>query len=137
MPINARQLQKDSRSVLHAIIEPHARTDGTPPGGAPSSAVDRPELGSTDDRRLREPPETSIERDATALIEGPWYRREPWLVTLLLAFAPILAAMVLPRASHLPLFGLGGSLVVIGMVLLVRRELSAARFRSAGETRAG
>jgi len=90
MPINARQLQKDS----------------------------------------------SFERDAAALTDGPWYRREPWLLTLLLAFAPILAAMVLPRAYHLPLFGLGGSLVVIGMVLLVRRELSAARSRSAAESRA-
>jgi hypothetical protein len=54
-------------------------------------------------------------------------------VTLLLAFAPILAAMILPRAYHLPLFGLGGLLVVIGLVLLARRELSASRSRTAGE----
>ena len=136
MPINARQLQKDSRSVLHAIVEPHARTDGTPPAGTPSSAGDRRELSSSGDRRLREPSETSFEQHTAALTDGPWYRREPWLVTLLLAFAPILAAMVLPRAYHLPLFGVGGSLVVIGLVLLVRRELSASRSRSAGESRA-
>jgi len=137
MPVNARQLQKDPRSVLHAIVEPHTRTDGTPLGSAPSSVGDRPEVSSASDRQLREPSETSFEGDAAALTDGPWYRREPWLVTLLLAFAPILAAMVLPRAYHLPLFGLGGSLVVIGMVLLARRELSAARSRSAEESRAG
>ena len=54
----------------------------------------------------------------------------------LLAFAPILAAMVLPKAYQLPLFGVGGLFIVAGMVLLVRRELTTARSRPAEESRA-
>src|SRR5678815_2919057 len=97
MPINARQLQKDSNSVLHVIVQPQTRIDGTPPGGIPSSAVDRREVGSSDDLRPWKYSKKTSERDDAPLTDRPWYRREPWLLMQLLAFAPIVAAMVLPK----------------------------------------
>ena len=136
MPINARQLQKDSSSVLHAIVQPQTRIDGTPPGGIPSSAVDRREVGSSDDLRPWKYSKKTSEREDAALADRPWYRKELWLLMQLLAFAPILAAMVLPKAYQLPLFGVGGLFIVAGMVLLVRRELTTARSRPAEESRA-
>ena len=136
MPINARQLRKDSNSVLHAIVQPQTRIDGTPSGGIPSSAVGRRETGSSDDLRPWQYSKKTSERDAVALTDRPWYRREPWLLMQLLAFAPIVAAMVLPKTYQLPLFGLGGMLVVVGMVLLVRRELTTSRSRPVEESRA-
>ena len=136
MPIHARQLPKNSNSVLHAVVEPDARVDGTSLGGAPSSVGDRREIDSSDDLRLLDSSERGVERDAAVVTNGPWYRREPWLVVQLLAFVPIIAAMFLPKAYHLPLFGVGGSLIIVGIVLLIRRELTASHPSSAGDPRA-
>ena len=54
----------------------------------------------------------------------------------LLAFLPIIAAMFLPKAYQIPLFGLGGTLIAVGMVLLIRKELTGARSRSPSDSRA-
>jgi len=130
MPIHARHLPNNSKSVLHAAVQPEARVDGIASDGNPSAVGDRRTIGPADDLRPWDGPGRSAV-DATT---GPLYRREPWLVVQLLAFLPILAAMFLPKAYQIPLFGLGGTLIAVGMVLLIRKELTGARSRSPSDS---
>jgi uncharacterized membrane protein len=51
-----------------------------------------------------------------------WYRSEPWLAVLLAAFVPLLGASVAPVALRVPLVGVGGLIVAVGLAMLVRRD---------------
>ena len=133
MPIHARHLPNNSNSVLHAAVQPEARVDGTAPDGVPSAVGERRTIDPADELRPWDGPGRRAERDAD-VTTGPLYRREPWLVAQLLAFLPIIAAMFLPKAYQIPLFGLGGTLIAVGMVLLIRKELTGARSRSPSDS---
>jgi Na+/melibiose symporter-like transporter len=50
-----------------------------------------------------------------------WYRREPWLVPVLAAYAVILVAFFTPEALHVPLTVTGGLLLVAAFALLLRQ----------------
>jgi hypothetical protein len=68
--------------------------------------------------RRAEVPMASIEPAA----EQPWYRKERWLVVQLAALIPILGAMLVPVAYRVPLCILGGVLVAIGTVMMLRHD---------------
>jgi len=52
----------------------------------------------------------------------PWYRRERWLAVQLAALVPILGAMLVPATYRLSLCILGGALVAIGTLMLLRHK---------------
>jgi hypothetical protein len=63
----------------------------------------------------------------------PWYRRERWLAVQLVALIPILGAMLVPVQYRVPLCILGGALVAIGTVMMLRHDpTGAAPTESAG-----
>jgi hypothetical protein len=49
-------------------------------------------------------------------------RLEPWFKVVLAAFAPMVAAFVLPRAAMIPMFVLTGVLLLTGFVMLIMHE---------------
>ena len=57
------------------------------------------------------------------LVEQPWYRRESWLAICFLAFIPITLALLLPASLKAPLLAVGVLLAVVGLAMLVRKEL--------------
>ena len=65
--------------------------------------------------------------DAREAAEMPWYRRERWLVVQSAALIPILGAMLAPATYRLPLCVVGGALVAIGTVMMLRHDPSGAR----------
>jgi hypothetical protein len=56
----------------------------------------------------------------------PWYRRERWLAVQLVALIPILGAMLVPVQYRVPLCILGGVLVAIGTVMMLRHDPTGA-----------
>ena len=80
-------------------------------------------------------PETSagVPRDAGRLDatrgspEGPWYRREAWLAFCLAAFVPIGVAFAVPHTVKVPLLGAGVALAVVGLALLLWKEIVRPR----------
>ena len=59
--------------------------------------------------------------------ERPWYRKERWLVVQLAALIPILTAMLAPQEYRVPLCILGGALVAIGTVMMLRHDPTGER----------
>ena len=57
----------------------------------------------------------------------PWYRKDRWLVVQLAALVPILGAMLAPVAYRLPLCIVGGALVAVGTVMMLRHDPKGAR----------
>lgn len=51
----------------------------------------------------------------------PWYRREPWFATMLLAFVPLAIGFVLPAWTHLLLFAMSTVLAVASVAMLLRQ----------------
>jgi predicted CDP-diglyceride synthetase/phosphatidate cytidylyltransferase len=49
-------------------------------------------------------------------------RLEPWFKVVLAAFAPMVAAFVLPRAAMISMFVLTGVLLLTGFVMLIMHE---------------
>ncbi|HEY0929129.1 MAG TPA: hypothetical protein VGE27_04370 [Gemmatimonas sp.] len=53
----------------------------------------------------------------------PWYRRETGLVVTMAGFVPALLAIVVPITLRLPLLGLAGVLLAVGLVMIIQREM--------------
>ena len=53
----------------------------------------------------------------------PWYRRESWLAVCFSAFIPIVPALLLPGSLRTVLLGIGVAIAVVGLAMLVRKEL--------------
>ena len=129
MPVHARQLPTNSRAVLDELVDPNARHERA------SSAEETP---TPNDREAAISPEVTppprSDSDARAVTGGgsdlPWYRRESWLAVQILAIVPILSAMLVPETYRLPLCILGGVLVAVGTVMLLRHKPMPASSRS-------
>ena len=50
-----------------------------------------------------------------------WYRSEPWLATMLVAFVPMLAALFVSSGAKYPLIGLSALTALTGLAILVRQ----------------
>jgi len=60
--------------------------------------------------------------EATVADESsPWYRRESWVVVVMMAFVPLIGAFIAPETAQYPLIGLSVVALVIGAVMLVRQ----------------
>ena len=52
---------------------------------------------------------------------SPWYRRESWIVVLMVAFVPLIGAFIAPDTLQYPLIGMSVVGLVIGAIMLVRQ----------------
>ena len=132
MSIHARNLPTDSKRILDELVDPNATHEPSPSPAAQPSSNDR---ASSPPREVTPPPRSEFEpRHATdAGSDLPWYRREKWLAVQVAAIVPILSAMLVPAPLRLPLCVLGGALVAIGTVMLLRHKPTPAS-SSSGRT---
>jgi hypothetical protein len=129
MSAHARQLPNNSTTALDAIVDPNARHDASSSPEASPSPRDHEAVTASGDA-----PRARSTGDATPATGGadelPWYRRESWLAVQIAALVPILGAMFVPTTYRLPLCVLGGTLVAIGTVMLLRHKPTPAASRS-------
>ena len=59
---------------------------------------------------------------AERAVERETPRLEPWFKVVLSAFAPMVAAFILPRAAIIPMFVITGVLMLTGLIMLIRHE---------------
>ena len=138
MSIHARQLPTNARKVLDELVDPNT--------GDARSSPERKNPASHEldtavpPREAAVPPESRSGTDssthADAQFSGgtdlPWYRRETWLAVQIAAIVPILGAMVVPETYRLPLCVVGGALVAVGTVMLLRHKPMRPSSGSAG-----
>ena len=121
MPLHTRQLPTNSRAVLDELVDPNARHDRSTRDEVQPSARDR-ELAVPSDASPAPRPIFNDESLAGGNSALPWYRRETWLAVQIAAIVPILGAMLVPVTYRLPLCVLGGVLVAVGTVMLLRHK---------------
>ena len=124
MSVHTRQLPTNSMTALDALVDPNERHERTSSPDAAVPTTERETPAAPNDVTRPRP-----QRESAAPTEGiglRWYRRESWLAVQISSFVPILGAVVLPETYRLPLCVLGGTLVVIGSVMLVRRKPTPA-----------
>ena len=56
----------------------------------------------------------------------PWYRREPWFATMLLAFVPLAVGFALPESTHVLLFAVSALLALTSVAMLLRQGVFRA-----------
>ena len=66
-------------------------------------------------------PESRVAPAAAEEASLPWYRSEPWIVALLVGFAPLLATFIAPDTAQYPLIGLSVVAMVIGAIMLLQQ----------------
>lgn len=124
MSVHTRQLPTDSMTALDALVDPNARHE---PTSSPDVSPQIPERETHATSNDASPPRPQANASPRAEDAGlPWYRRESWLTVQISAFVPILGAVLLPETYRLPLCVLGGSLVAIGSLMLLRRKPTPA-----------
>ena len=80
------------------------------------------------DHARQHPNDSTTVRDTIVdAAELPWYRRERWLAVQVAALVPILGAMLAPATYRVPLCVLGGALVAISLMMLLRHKPTPAR----------
>jgi hypothetical protein len=121
MPIHTRNLPTNSRTVLDELVDPNARHDRSTRDEAPLSPKDR-EAAAPRETESPPRPTFSEESHASGGPDLPWYRREKWLTVQISAMVPILGAMFVPATYRLPLCVLGGALIAVGTVMLLRHK---------------
>ena len=134
MSIHTRNLPTNSRTVLDEMVDPNARHEHSSSHETQPTARDREALAPP---VVGPSPRSEFEPEATS--EGgselPWYRREKWLAVQVAAIVPILTAMLVPAPLRLPLCVLGGALVAVGTVMLLRHKPTPASSRSGSSSR--
>jgi hypothetical protein len=121
MSIHTRKLPTNSTKLLDRLVDPNSLQDEAPSPAVAPAPVERETIVAHDDPAPRRfaADEVAPSDDAADL---PWYRRETWLVVQILAILPILGAMLVPASYRLPLCILGGALVAIGTVMMLRHK---------------
>ena len=131
MSIHMRKLPTSSTKLLDRLVDPNSLQDEAPSPAVAPAPVDRVTVVAADDAPPRRSAAEQI-APSDGATELPWYRRETWLVVQLAAIIPILGAMLVPAPYRLLLCILGGSLVAIGTVMLLRHKPASASSRSGG-----
>ena len=121
MPVHTRQLPTNSRTVLDELVDSNARHDRSTRDEAQPSSHDR-QMDVPPEAQPAPRPIFNDESQAEGSSDLPWYRREAWLAVQIAAMVPILGAMLVPATYRLPLCILGGVLVAIGTVMLLRHK---------------
>lgn len=130
MPVQSRQLPTNSRTVLDGLVDPNTRHDRSSADGAQPSLSGREPAGSPDSPPSLAGSDTETETGGGSNL--PWYRREKWLAVQIAAIIPILGAMLVPETYRLPLCVIGGALVAVGTVMLLRHKPTPASSGSGG-----
>ena len=129
MPLHSRPIPapKTPKHVVSTANLPRAVKPEPQPEPLPSDV--RPSEG-----RPQAEPDTaqSIPRLAESEASSrPWYRSEPWLAVIILAFVPLAATFIAPDAAQYPLIWASVIALVAGTVMLIRqgvhRPIAAAR----------
>ena len=98
-----------------SVVLPEPHRPPQPSGNRPSEG--KPNVEPDRQREVRAEPARA---DRTP---GPWYRREPWLAVMLVAFLPLVATVLAPEAAKYPLLGLTGLTLIVGSAMLIRQEV--------------
>ena len=131
MSIHTRKLPTNATKFLDRLVDPNSLQDETPSPAVAPAPVDRETVVEPDDPAPRRfAAEEVVPSDASA--ELPWYRRETWLVVQIVAILPILGAMLVPASYRLLLCILGGTLVAIGTVMMLRHKPAPASSKAGG-----
>jgi len=72
----------------------------------------------------------SVRYPGPAAVDAPGRAIEPWFTILILALMPLVGALFVPAPWQYALHVLGGGLCVLGLVLLVRHEMTVRRQRN-------
>jgi hypothetical protein len=64
-------------------------------------------------------PASRVSQHLDSPASGAWYRREPWLALLLLAFVPALGSLVVQDTARIVLLGATAVLAAVGLAVLV------------------
>jgi len=125
MSIHTRKLPTGPTKLLDRLVDPNSLHDDAPsPAAAPAPADREKDIVSDD------PPPRPSAAEPIAPSGGtgdlPWYRRETWLAVQIAAIIPILSAMLVPAPYRLLLCILGGTLIAIGTVMLLRHKPTSA-----------
>lgn len=130
MPMHTRNLPTNSKTVRDELVDSNGRQAPSSSPAARTSS-NEPTVASP---QSATPPERSEFEPADAghqvASDLPWYRREAWLAFQVAAIVPILAAMLVPAPLKLPLCVLGGALVAVGTVMLLRHKPAPVPSRS-------
>jgi hypothetical protein len=126
MSVHTRKLPGDGNVRPGTVFYPEAKTV------LPSSPETQPEkrhpeapVAPHDAPQAHDSVVPTPAADGAAAL--PWYRKERWLVVQLAALIPILGAMLAPEAYRVLLCIVGGVLVAIGTVMMLRHDPAGAR----------
>jgi len=123
MPLHSRPIPAPktpayaaARAVTAPVVHPEPQPERPSTGIQPSEG--EPQLEAS-----RAP--ESLAQPAVAEEESrPWYRREPWLVATVAAFAPLGGTFIAPDSAQYPLISTSVVALVVGTVMLIRQGLS-------------
>lgn len=117
-PAQKRTPEMTSNTIVTSQPRPEPQPVTEPTGGRPSEIDPHVEP-------IR-PAEARVERAAEGT-SPRWYRREPWLAVMLVAFVPLIAAVVAPDAAQYPLIGLTVLALIAGAAMLIRQGVFGAQ----------
>ena len=125
MSIHTRKLPTNSTTLLDRLVDPNSQLVEAPSPATAPAPVHRETVVAPDDPS---PPHSFAEPKAPSdgAANLPWYRRETWLAVQIVAIIPIVGAILVPAAYRLPLCVLGGALVAIGTVMMLRHKPASA-----------
>jgi hypothetical protein len=122
MPLHSRPIPAPkapayaaARAVTAPVVHPEPQPERPSTGIQPPAGEPRLEP-SRASKSLAQP---AVAEEASR----PWYRKEPWLVATVAAFAPLLGAVIAPESARYPLISLSVLALVVGIVMLIRQGL--------------
>ena len=122
MPLHSRPIpapKTPAHAAARAVTVPVVHPEPQPE--RPSAGI-QPSDGEPQLEPIRAP-ESAAQPAVAEEASRPWYRREPWLVATVAAFAPLLGAVIAPESALYPLISLSVVALVVGTVMLVRQGL--------------
>jgi hypothetical protein len=131
MSIHTRKLPTSSTKLLDRLVDPNTLQDEVPSPAVAPAPVHRETIVALDDSPPRRSAAEQI-APSDGVMDLPWYRRETWLVVQIAAIIPILGAMLVPAPYRLLLCILGGTLVAIGTVMMLRHKPMSDSSKSGG-----
>ena len=122
MPLHSRPIPAPktpayaaARAVTAPVVHPEPQPERPSTGIQPTDGEPRLEPSRA--------PESLAQPAVTEEPSRPWYRREPWLVATMAAFAPLAGTFIAPDSAQYPLISMSVVALVVGTVMLIRQGL--------------
>ena len=122
MPLHSRPIPAPktpayaaARAVTAPVVHPEPQPERPSAGIQPSEGEPRLEPSRA--------AESLAQPAAAEEASRPWYRREPWLVATVAAFAPLGGTFIAPDSAQYPLISMSVVALVVGTVMLIRQGL--------------